>query len=209
MAKRVSTPDDERQRLQREAIVELAHERFRRHGIRKVTLGELARELRISKKTLYAHFADKEALVRACIEKVAGTVLPVMSAALDGPGTPVERMVGVWRAAATFPRLISPELAADLQADYPAVWREVAVRRQAVLARLEQLIDQGRRAGEIHAQVHPKAATAMLMAIVNQVLVPEVIARGEFSPAEAVQTLMTLMVRGLFVEPPAPEEIVR
>jgi TetR/AcrR family transcriptional regulator, cholesterol catabolism regulator len=38
---------------------------FRRYGIRSVTMDEIAKQLSMSKKTLYQYFADKDAIVDA------------------------------------------------------------------------------------------------------------------------------------------------
>jgi TetR/AcrR family transcriptional regulator, cholesterol catabolism regulator len=41
---------------------------FMRYGIRSVTMDDIARELSISKKTLYQHFTDKDDLVKKIVE---------------------------------------------------------------------------------------------------------------------------------------------
>jgi AcrR family transcriptional regulator len=49
-------------------IVVRAFGMFMKYGIRSVTMDDLARELRASKKTLYKHFSDKDELVAACMD---------------------------------------------------------------------------------------------------------------------------------------------
>src|SRR6266566_7833177 len=56
--KRTRTADSDRQR-----IVEAARSHFLSHGFRRITMDDLAVELAISKKTLYAHFPSKTALL--------------------------------------------------------------------------------------------------------------------------------------------------
>src|SRR5213593_3278821 len=54
-------------------IVEAARVHFFSHGFRSVTMDDLAEELGISKKTLYAHFPGKIQLLEAVLEdKFAG-----------------------------------------------------------------------------------------------------------------------------------------
>src|SRR6266487_1206852 len=48
-------------------IVQAAREHFFSHGFRSVTMDDLAEELAISKKTLYAHFPSKTALLEAVL----------------------------------------------------------------------------------------------------------------------------------------------
>src|SRR5215469_10299271 len=57
----------------RQRIVDAARAHFFSHGFRSVTMDDLANELGISKKTLYAHFAGKIDLLEAVLaDKFAG-----------------------------------------------------------------------------------------------------------------------------------------
>lgn len=53
----------------RERIVETAVESFTKHGIKCITMDDIATSLGISKRTLYEVFSDKEALLEECILK--------------------------------------------------------------------------------------------------------------------------------------------
>src|SRR6478735_7119099 len=57
----------------RQRIVDAARAHFFSHGFRSVTMDDLAEELGISKKTLYAHFPGKIELLEAVLaDKFAG-----------------------------------------------------------------------------------------------------------------------------------------
>src|SRR5215472_15034479 len=57
----------------RQRIVDAARAHFFSHGFRSVTMDDLAEELGISKKTLYAHFPGKIELLEAVLaNKFAG-----------------------------------------------------------------------------------------------------------------------------------------
>jgi TetR/AcrR family transcriptional regulator, cholesterol catabolism regulator len=43
----------------------VAYDKFKRLGIRNITMDDIAQDLGISKKTIYQHFTDKDALVNA------------------------------------------------------------------------------------------------------------------------------------------------
>jgi AcrR family transcriptional regulator len=187
---------------QSDRILETGLEKFRKFGIRRVTMDEIARDLRISKKTLYRHFPDKESLVRACTDRIAGTVIPIVSEALGRDGPPMERIVQAWRGFAMIPQLLSAELVADIQADYPHLWKEIDARRHEVIGRFEKLIGDGVRSGDIRPEVHPKVVMRLILAVVEQVMVPDVLARGEFTPAEAVGTIITVFSRGMCATTP-------
>src|SRR6059036_3354584 len=68
-----SRPRNRKADFSRQRIVEAARVHFFSHGFRSVTMDDLAEELGISKKTLYAHFSGKIQLLEAVLEdKFAG-----------------------------------------------------------------------------------------------------------------------------------------
>ena len=53
----------------RERIIDTAVEAFSAHGIKSITMDDIATSLGISKRTLYEVFSDKETLLEECILK--------------------------------------------------------------------------------------------------------------------------------------------
>jgi AcrR family transcriptional regulator len=184
---------------QREQIVETALAKFRRYGIRRVTLEEIARELRISKKTLYQHFDNKEAMVRACTDRISGDILPNLMQALQNSGTVSEKLAGVWQVFSRVPQLITPELIADIKSDYPHLWEEIDARRKVGIAGMESLLEEGLRTGEVRPEVHSKVTMRLIFAALENIMIPDVLSLGEFTPQQAVDTLMTILMRGAFM----------
>ena len=52
----------------KQRIIEEASELFGRSGVKSITMDDLARNLGISKRTIYENFRDKETLLIACID---------------------------------------------------------------------------------------------------------------------------------------------
>src|SRR4029077_6612408 len=66
-------PQNRKNDFGRQRIVDAARAHFFSHGFRSVTMDDLAEELGISKKTLYAHFPGKMQLLEAVLaDKFAG-----------------------------------------------------------------------------------------------------------------------------------------
>lgn len=49
----------------RKRIIKVASELFLKYGLRSVTIDDICNELRISKKTFYVHFKQKEELIES------------------------------------------------------------------------------------------------------------------------------------------------
>ncbi len=53
--------------ITRELIVDTALQMYTQHGVKSITMDKIVKELHTSKRTLYAHFEDKNAIVKACL----------------------------------------------------------------------------------------------------------------------------------------------
>lgn len=76
----------------RERILEAARNLFLRNGLRGTTMEAIAREARIAKPTLYAHFPDKDAVFLAIVEQLLADKVMAFNAGLAGDGPVAERV---------------------------------------------------------------------------------------------------------------------
>ena len=53
--------------ITKEIITETATKLFVQHGVKSITIDRIVKELRTSKRTIYLHFEDKTALLKACL----------------------------------------------------------------------------------------------------------------------------------------------
>src|SRR5207237_7523574 len=86
----------------RQRIVEAARAHFFSHGFRSVTMDDLAEELGISKKTLYAHFPGKIDLLEAVLANKFASVETTLKEVTrahprDFPATLRELLAGTQR----------------------------------------------------------------------------------------------------------------
>jgi len=84
------------------AIVAAAQRLFLRYGFRRTSMDLLAAEAQVAKPTLYAYFADKDAVFRAVVEAVMSTITDRARAAAAKPGPVGDRLAGVLVAKFTF-----------------------------------------------------------------------------------------------------------
>jgi len=75
-----------------DSIIECAGKRFMQVGYRKTTVDEIARDLRISKRTLYTVFSSKDAILREAAWRDTGKVILEFNDTVPA-GTPAERML--------------------------------------------------------------------------------------------------------------------
>jgi AcrR family transcriptional regulator len=76
-------------------IVRAATTLFTRHGFRKTSLDLIASEAEVAKPTIYAYFADKDALFAGVCEDVVERVLADAQSARETGKTALERITGM------------------------------------------------------------------------------------------------------------------
>ena len=67
----------------RELIVESAYACFRKQGLQKTTIVDIARMANVSRSTIYEYFSDKAAILEACAEHASEQFYREMSKAMD------------------------------------------------------------------------------------------------------------------------------
>jgi AcrR family transcriptional regulator len=77
----------------RELIIESAYTCFRKQGLQKATIVDIARAARVSRSTVYEYFRDKAAIVEACAEHTSEQFYRQMSTAMDRAGSLEEKLV--------------------------------------------------------------------------------------------------------------------
>ncbi|MFD8818957.1 TetR/AcrR family transcriptional regulator [Streptomyces sp. NPDC059627] len=134
-------------------IVEAAGRLFLAPGSDRVSMDELARELGMSKKTIYRHFPDKRSLLTAVLDRRFAAVERTLTAAAeDAQGRPFDvRIHRFLMAAGTELDRIGAAQLATGRGD-PLLRRHVAQRVDAVVyRRLDELFRDGHRQGLLPA----------------------------------------------------------
>jgi AcrR family transcriptional regulator len=177
----------------REAILSTTAALVAAHGLRSVTMSQIAEETGIGRATLYKYFKDVEAILLAWHERQITGHLEQLAEIRDQAGDPSERLEAVLEAYA----LIShetrghhdTELAAFLHRD-----EHLARARQHLVEMIRDLLAEGARAGDIRDDVAPdELASYCLHALA---------AAGSLPSTTAVRRLVTVTLAGL--QPPRP-----
>jgi AcrR family transcriptional regulator len=67
----------------RELIIESAYACFRKHGLQKTTIVDIAKMANVSRSTVYEYFRDKASIIEACAEHASARFYREMSTAMD------------------------------------------------------------------------------------------------------------------------------
>lgn len=179
-------------------IVEGARHHFFVHGFRGVTMDDLAAELGMSKKTLYANFPSKSELIEAVILKKFSDVesdLGRLSAAKQGDFT--TRLQVLLECITQHLAEFRPPFIRDMQRVEPELFKRVESRRREAFQRhFGALFEDGRRCGLIRKDIPPGVMMEVLLSAVQAIMNPHKIAELGLAPQAAFAAIITLILEG-------------
>jgi AcrR family transcriptional regulator len=172
----------------RDAILDATVALVAEHGLRGVTMAEVAARAGIGRATLYKYFADAEAILRAWHERQIGHHLGELTTIAAGGGEPAARLAMVLTRYAELAHLgrgaHDAEMAAVLHRD-----EQVAAARHRLRRLVADLIAEAAATGSVRDDTAPEELAAYCLAALA--------AAGELRSAAAVRRLVTLTLAGL------------
>jgi len=182
----------------RQRIVDAARAHFFSHGFRSVTMDDLAEELGISKKTLYAHFPGKiELLEDVLADKFAGVEAKLKEATRahphDFPATLHALLANTQRELDE----IKPPFVRDMRQKAPHVFKVVERRRAALIERsFGRLFIEGQRAGMVRKDVPARLIIEILLAMVQAIMNPPKMEELGMMPKEGFTGILKIVLEG-------------
>jgi AcrR family transcriptional regulator len=168
------TAVDEAAEAYRRRLIEAMALVLAEKGYAAVTIADIARQARVSKRTFYEHFATKEACFTACYEALSEIALQSIVMATSPQISWMKRARAATRAYLSTLES-QPVLTRTLMMDIYAAGPEALRVRRAVQRRfadyLRRLVDQGRRDDPKLRKLSPAMATAIIGGINELVLV--------------------------------------
>jgi AcrR family transcriptional regulator len=182
----------------RKQIVEAARAHFFSHGFRSVTMDDLAEELGISKKTLYAHFTGKIALLEAVLaDKFAGVEAKLKEVARAHPDDFPAALHELLANMQVELDEIKPPFVRDMRQKAPQVFKIVERRRAALIERFfGKLFVEGQRTGMVRKDIPAKLMIEILLAVVQAIMNPAKMEELGMMPKEGFAGILKIVLEG-------------
>ncbi|MEM9259152.1 MAG: TetR/AcrR family transcriptional regulator, partial [Bacteroidota bacterium] len=132
----------------KQQLIQTADEMFMRLGIKSVSMDDIAREMGVSKKTVYQVVDNKKSLVRLVMEEDACKDVEVIKENHEQSKDAIDEFLRNSRYFIRQMREISPATLRDLQKYYPDIWKEQlqahhAEFTQSIADNLERGMEEG------------------------------------------------------------------
>lgn len=181
-----------------EELIQKITELFMKFGVKSVTMDDIARELGISKKTLYLHFADKKDVVMKSIEFSLQHQKCRMAEFADGTeDNAIDLLLKVSEQLIMAQSKMNSNVNYDLQKYYPEAWEKIRVYRQEhVYTSIKQNILRGISEGVYRSDFNVDVISYLYVSHIESSY-SELINRTDIQFEELLKTLFMYHIRGI------------
>lgn len=169
-----------------------------KYGIKSVSMDDIARQIGISKKTIYQHFDNKKALVQEMVQMQISQDEADIAVIIAESKDAIDEMVGIARHILSFLRAMSPSLMYDMQKYYAKEWQMVDMHHRSFLYGIvKSNIERGKSEGyylqEINADVLARLYGNMCQCITDEEYFP----LRDYSKSDLYADLVSYHMRGI------------
>lgn len=185
---------------EKEKILYFTHAKFITEGFYKTTMDEIARDLQMSKKTIYKHFDSKEEL----LENVCGMRMNLMEEFLDevaeSEDDAITKFLKIIHKQKSMSMNCSPVWFRDLEIHAPHLSKEFAkVRQEKVTKIMSKLLEQGKKE-KVVEHVPVDIIITALNGAIEAVTHADFVLNSKYSFHEAMRITAEIFFNGFLTE---------
>ena len=185
----------------KERIQAEAERLFWKYGVRSVTMEDIARQLGISKKTIYQHFADKEQILFQVIQDKMTRDQFEMECMVVETGNPVEEILGVLNIIRKNADQVSPNLLMDIKRFYPQAFALFQKFKEGKIAgSILENIQKGIAQGLYRADINPAILARLRVEEIELAFNSDLFPAAQYSMHDIQAELIHHFVRGMLTE---------
>ena len=190
----------------RQRIISKARHHFFGFGIRSVTMDDLAKELGMSKKTIYTHFSSKEALLEAVILDKARDVEKDLDRITSNFSSDfLDSLRQLFQRMQHHLDEVKPPFLRDMQREAPEMFHVVEIRRRDLIHRyFGKLVEKGQDTGIIRKDISAGLIVEILLAAAQSIINPPKLAELGLEPKKCFSAIMTVIFEGVITERERP-----
>ncbi len=178
-------------------ILQTSAKLFKKYGIRSISMDDIAKEMGMSKKTLYQYVENKPDL----IEKLLSHHVDDSQACIveDGEGlNAIDILLRVSMKVSEEMKDFNPVVAFDLEKFYPALYRSfVSAKREHVYKHIKENLDQGIKEGIYRSDIDADLVAKLYVQKLRDVHDPEFLSSVEFSQEKVFQVMFENHIGGI------------
>ena len=182
-------------------IIETAKQLFVKHGVRTITMNDIAAEAGVSKKTLYEHFLNKEDLLEKTLNSMHEEGKAERETIFENGRFNIDSMLEIIRLSALRINEINPNFITDIKKYHPNIWKgKLQEMENDTIQFKARLIEEGIKQGYFRSDINIDIASKLLHEQINMLMDNEIFPSNRYSRSEVFQTIMIIFGTGIIKE---------
>tara|TARA_R110002072_G_scaffold266303_1_gene425168 strand:- start:15392 stop:15991 length:600 start_codon:yes stop_codon:yes gene_type:complete len=182
-------------------ILERAAAVYLKYGIKSVTMDDLARELGMSKKTIYKFFKDKNELIFEIISMKIEMEQAVCCSTTQQSDNAIDDMMSISKIVTENIGNINPAVFYDLQKYYPEAWAIIEKHKWSfVLDMITENIARGVKEGLYRKDINGLIVGKIYVIGIDMIMNPEVFPWPEFKFEDLFKEIIRFQMSGMVNE---------
>lgn len=174
---------------------------YMRLGIKSVTMDEMARQLAVSKKTLYQYVKDKNELVELCVQIQHEEEQLMIQQIVESTENAIEQMLKISRFIIEELRQVHPSIFFDMSKYHPSALNMMQCHKdEFICGCIEQNLINGIKQGLYRKKLNPKVISSIYVAMIDFVLSGESYNDTKIQAFEVYSELFRYHIRGIASE---------
>jgi AcrR family transcriptional regulator len=186
----------------RDRILEKARDHFLQYGFTTVTMSDIATELGMSKKTVYAHFQSKEDLASEMVKKMNQEISSQMQILVDNQELDfIEKLKRILDLTISHHSKLTPHFRMDLQKHAPGACKCTdEFQQHQIYTVVSRVIQEGISKGMFRSDIDESIITAMFIASFQSLLRPEMMGRIRRPIPQIVEAISGVLFQGILTD---------
>jgi TetR/AcrR family transcriptional regulator, cholesterol catabolism regulator len=181
-----------------ENILEKADNLFHKYGVRSISMDDIARELGISKKTIYQYFKDKDDIVYQMTQRRIEIDKNEFSKAYESSEDAIDELIKVSVCLRKNLNRVNPALLFDIQKYHPRSWDLwIDYKNNYIRNYVLKSIERGKREGFFRSTLDAETLATFRIETVQMSFDDRIFPHDKFNFTEVQMTLFDHFVHGL------------
>lgn len=173
-------------------------ELFARYGIKSMTMDEVARQLGISKKTLYQYVSNKKELVKKCIQEQIDSEECMANEFLGQGGNAIDDLMAMTKLVSTQMKEMHPSVIFDLKKYHFDAYQKLTQHKdEFIYNHIKCNIQEGMKSGLYRDNINPEILARLYISMVNVIMDPSQSELSGYSNADIYNEMIRYHIRGI------------
>lgn len=174
---------------------------FMRYGIKSVSMDDIAREVGISKKTLYQHISDKKELVSLSIKHHLKEDESYCVEVMHSTDNAIQQLLNLAQHIISAFQNLNPSTIFDIQKYYPKCWKLFTKHREEfILNQIKNNLSRGIESGLYRPELNADIVARLYISLVDASINPDVFKPNQFKQTAIFQQLFDYHLNAVMSE---------